>query len=80
MTDATQHGAQVRTHRSLVAIDDRTRRRNAAEARFRAYGVVAITVAIPVSVRGLRGAGLGQLTIAKALATALREQRREKSE
>jgi phosphate transport system permease protein len=32
--------------RSLLASDDRARRRNAAEARFRAYGVVAIVIAV----------------------------------
>ena len=32
--------------KSLLALDDRTRRRNAAEARFRAYGVAAIAIAI----------------------------------
>lgn len=32
--------------RSLLTPDDRTRRRNAAEARFRAYGLAAVTVAL----------------------------------
>ncbi|MCP4821865.1 MAG: DUF3333 domain-containing protein, partial [Shimia sp.] len=31
---------------SILTVDDRTRRRNAAEKRFRTYGVIAITVAM----------------------------------
>lgn len=48
MTDATSSGAQSpRVHASsLLAADDRSRSRNAAEARFRAYGVAAIVVAV----------------------------------
>ncbi|GAB5438583.1 phosphate ABC transporter permease PstA [Falsiruegeria mediterranea] len=48
MTDATSSGASPTTKHatSLLAADDRTRRRNAAEARFRGYGVAAIVVAI----------------------------------
>lgn len=46
MTDASMGtGAQV--HRtSLLSQDDHTRRRNRAEARFRVYGLAAITIAI----------------------------------
>ena len=47
MTDATSGAAMgSKTKTSLLAQDDRTKRRNAAEARFRAYGVVAITIAM----------------------------------
>lgn len=42
MTDATA----ARPRRSLLVPDDRTRRRSAAEARFRAYGIVAIAIAV----------------------------------
>jgi phosphate transport system permease protein len=42
MTDA----AAKKSSRSLLDIDDRTRRRNAAESRFRAYGIAAIAVAL----------------------------------
>ncbi len=31
-------------HRSILTVDDRTRRRNAAERRFRLYGIVALTL------------------------------------
>ncbi|MGL4280755.1 MAG: phosphate ABC transporter permease PstA [Albidovulum sp.] len=44
MTDATAETVPGR--RSLLTVDDRTRRRNAAEARFRMYGLAAITVAL----------------------------------
>ena len=51
MSDATSAGprrvggpAAART--SLLVADARTKRRNAAEARFRAYGVIAIAVAM----------------------------------
>ena len=49
MTDATdQTGAAPARHTSgsLLAVSDRTRRRNAAETRFKAYGIAAITIAI----------------------------------
>ncbi|MDO6522115.1 phosphate ABC transporter permease PstA [Shimia thalassica] len=47
MTDATNNGAPKKALKtSLIAVDERTKRRNAAEARFRAYGVVAIVIAI----------------------------------
>jgi len=44
MTDATQPTARVKT--SLYAEDKRTRRRNAAEKRFRAYGIIAIATGL----------------------------------
>ncbi|KGJ09544.1 phosphate ABC transporter permease PstA (plasmid) [Paracoccus versutus] len=44
MSDATLQGAQPRP--SLLAADPRTRKRNAAEARFRAYGLGAILVSM----------------------------------
>ncbi len=45
MTDATRsHTPKAR--KSLFTQDDRTKRRNAAETRFRAYGVAAIAVAV----------------------------------
>jgi phosphate transport system permease protein len=46
MTDATATPipAQPATGKSLLGQDDRTRRRNAAEKRFRAYGIVAISI------------------------------------
>ncbi|GAA6165299.1 phosphate ABC transporter permease PstA [Pelagimonas sp. KU-00592-HH] len=48
MTDATSSNipSGKKHATSLVAQDARTKRRNAAEARFRAYGVAAIVVAI----------------------------------
>ena len=46
MTDATHTPAAGRRHASLLKQDDRTRRRNAAEARFKAYGMVAIGVGL----------------------------------
>ena len=49
MTDAANHGT-VATPRprksSLLEVDARTRRRNAAEARFRAYGIAALLVGL----------------------------------
>ncbi|MCG6882901.1 MAG: phosphate ABC transporter permease PstA [Silicimonas sp.] len=45
MTDMTA-GASAAPKSSLLAQDERTRRRNAAEARFKLYGVIAITLAI----------------------------------
>jgi phosphate transport system permease protein len=44
MTDATAPTPQVKT--SLIEADALTRRRNAAEARFKAYGIAAITVGL----------------------------------
>jgi len=35
-----------RTNASLLALDARTRKRNAAEARFRAYGIIAIAIGL----------------------------------
>ncbi|MFD1881720.1 phosphate ABC transporter permease PstA [Paracoccus pacificus] len=49
MTDAALHpapAARPQVARSLLAVDARTRRRNAAEKRFRIYGIVAIAVAL----------------------------------
>ena len=49
MTDAPAHlptPAAARRGRSLLVEDPRTRRRNAAERRFRAYGIAAIAAAI----------------------------------
>ena len=43
MTDITPMGAAAPyKHGSLLQLDERTRKRNAAEARFRAYGLAAI--------------------------------------
>jgi phosphate transport system permease protein len=42
MSDLSHHGAKA----SLLVADGRTRQRNSAEARFRLYGVVAVTVAV----------------------------------
>lgn len=46
MTDASFPTAPRAAKTSLLVADPRTRRRNAAEARFRAYGVAAIAVAL----------------------------------
>ena len=48
MTDATQHPAAAnRKHgASLMVETARTRRRNAAEKRFKAYGIIAIAIAV----------------------------------
>lgn len=47
MTDASMDGAATpRTKTSLTKLDARTKRRNAAEKRFRAYGVAAIAVGL----------------------------------
>ncbi|RBI85038.1 phosphate ABC transporter permease PtsA [Rhodosalinus halophilus] len=50
MTDATAPApaapAAGGKRRSLLEVDERTRRRNAAEARFRLYGIVAISVGL----------------------------------
>ena len=47
MTDAaTNPGAATPRKSSLLTLDDRPRRRNASEARFKAYGITAIAVAI----------------------------------
>jgi len=50
MTDATASGAQgtpaPRAPSSLLSPDARTNKRNAAEARFRAYGIVAIGIGL----------------------------------
>ncbi|WP_341366071.1 phosphate ABC transporter permease PstA [Yoonia sp. BS5-3] len=47
MTDATANPVPAKTKgKSLLELDDRTKRRNAAEKRFRAYGIAAITVGL----------------------------------
>ncbi len=46
MTDASMNTAPAQPRRSLKVADDRTRRRNAAEKRFRAYGVAAIATGL----------------------------------
>ena len=46
MTDASFPTAARAAKTSLLVADPRTRKRNAAEARFRAYGVAAIAVAL----------------------------------
>lgn len=46
MTYATAGAAPVRPKSSLLTADPGMKRRNAAEARFRAYGLVAITISL----------------------------------
>ena len=46
MTDATALPASAAPRSSLLAQDEKMRRRNAAETRFRAYGIAAITVSL----------------------------------
>ena len=47
MVDTTTTlGPGVRRKASLLALDPRTRRRNAAETRFKVYGVVAILIGL----------------------------------
>ncbi|MEM6277037.1 MAG: DUF3333 domain-containing protein, partial [Pseudomonadota bacterium] len=47
MTDATASAAPSQPKKSsLLAVDDRIRRRNAAEARFKYYGLAAIIVGL----------------------------------
>jgi phosphate transport system permease protein len=46
MTDATAGSAPKTPARSLFAEDARTKRRNRAEARFRAYGLAAVVIGI----------------------------------
>jgi phosphate transport system permease protein len=47
MTDATAtDGAKVQVKGSLLTLDERTRKRNAAEKRFRLYGAVALAVGV----------------------------------
>lgn len=48
MTDATANPAPVPARSSLLKGDARMRRRNAAEARFKAYGIAAICVSLSV--------------------------------
>ncbi len=47
MTDASLPAAAHKPS-SLFAVDERTRRRHAAEARFKAYGIIAITISLGV--------------------------------
>ena len=49
MTDATANGSvppASHTAGSLLTVNPRTRRRNASETRFRAYGIIAIAIAM----------------------------------
>jgi phosphate transport system permease protein len=47
MTDASFDNAQpAQPHRSLMGVDEKTRRRNNAEKRFRAYGITAIAIGL----------------------------------
>ena len=46
MTDASLNSAPAPKSRSLHTVDDLTRRRNAAEKRFRTYGVAAIVIGV----------------------------------
>ena len=48
MTDASYSaaGATPQAKGSLLVLDERTRKRNAAEARFRGYGLAAILISI----------------------------------
>ncbi|MEL6609199.1 MAG: phosphate ABC transporter permease PstA [Pseudomonadota bacterium] len=46
MTDATSGGVPASPSNSLLEQDTRTRKRNAAEARFKIYGIVAIAVGL----------------------------------
>ncbi len=46
MTDLTAAAPVEPKKSSLLALDERTRRRNAAEARFRMYGAIAIGIAV----------------------------------
>ncbi|MEX0348619.1 MAG: phosphate ABC transporter permease PstA [Paracoccaceae bacterium] len=46
MTDSTLNGMGSGPHASLTTLDDRTKRRNRAEARFKAYGLGAILIGI----------------------------------
>lgn len=46
MTDVSIEKAAARKPSSLIAVDERTRRRNNAEKRFRAYGMTAIAIGL----------------------------------
>lgn len=47
MTDATsQNGGGMHTSTSLLSADERTRKRNAAESRFKWYGITAILIGL----------------------------------
>jgi phosphate transport system permease protein len=45
MTDAS-NAAPLREKKSLLVVDARTKKRNAAEARFKMYGIIAITLGL----------------------------------
>ncbi len=45
MTDATQAGSMVPA-KSIISVDDRTKKRHAAEKRFQAYGIAAIATGV----------------------------------
>ena len=62
MTDATAQTPAPRPRQSLLAQDSRTRRRNAAEARFRIYGMIAVglgILALVVLLASVLGNGTG---------------------
>ena len=46
MTDASIHSPASGGKSSLLALDARTKRRNAAEARFRMYGIAAVAAGV----------------------------------
>ena len=46
MTDATMSSAEMPERKSLYDLDERTKKRNAAEKRFRAYGIAAIATGL----------------------------------
>ncbi len=49
MTDATASGVPIphsKPKSSILVLDERTRKRNAAEARFRLYGAIAVTLGV----------------------------------
>lgn len=50
MTDQTSQSGAQRRHGSLLVQDDRTRRRNAKETRFRAYGLAAVIAGLAMLV------------------------------
>ena len=59
MTDATAPLTQPRgKHGSLLAVDSRTKKRNAAEARFKAYGIAALLAGLKPNARNETGIDL----------------------
>ncbi|MEM9814042.1 MAG: DUF3333 domain-containing protein, partial [Pseudomonadota bacterium] len=46
MTDATAEGGATPQRSSLLDLDERTKKRNAAEQRFKAYGIGAIAIGV----------------------------------